>query len=188
MADPAAAVKRFYKVAVAGAGGVILLDGRPVRTPARRPLALPNERLARAVADEWAAQEDEIDPRAMPLTGLANAAIDHAAPDPAGFAARLAAYGESDLLCYRAEGPASLAARQAAEWDPALAWAEARYAIDFAVTQGIVPVTQRPWTVERLREAVASRDPFALAALSPLVTISGSLVLALAVAEGALAA
>lgn len=181
-------MKRFYKQAEAAPDGGILLDGRPVRTPARALLALPNALLAEAVASEWQMQGEEIDPAAMPLTGLANAAIDRVAPDPAAFAAGLARYAESDLLCYRAEGPASLVARQAAAWDPLLDWARARYDVHFAVTAGIVHTPQPPATIARLGEAVSARTPFALAGLSPLVTIAGSLVIALAVAEGAVVA
>ena len=179
-------MKRFYQTAMAGADGAILLDGRPVKTPARRALALPTAALAAAIVAEWDAQGDEIDPRAMPLTGLANAAIDRVTPDLAAFARTLAAYGETDLLCYRADGPDSLVARQAAEWDPPLAWARARYGVAFVVTTGIVHAAQPPATIARLATAVAGYDAFALAALSPLVTVSGSLLLALALAEGAI--
>lgn len=180
-------MKRFYREAAAApaaAGVAILLDGRPVRTPARHPVELPTEELAEAVAAEWCAQGDEIDPHAMPLTGLANAAIDRVAPDPTAFAQGLARYAESDLLCYRAEGPRPLVERQAAVWDPVLAWARRRYDVDFAVTAGVIHTPQPASTIERLAAAVAARDPFRLAALSPLVTISGSLVIALALAEG----
>ncbi len=180
-------MKRFYQRASAGAGNRLLLDGRPVRTPGRHDLAVPGEALARAIAEEWNRQGDTIDPRAMPLTGLANAAIDRIAPDPQAFARSLAAYGESDLLCYRAEGPASLVARQSALWDPILAWARQRYDVAFELAPGVIHRPQPPPTVARLGQAVAARDPFALAGLSPLVTGSGSLVLALALAEGAIA-
>lgn len=182
-------MKRFYKKAEAGpagAGFTVLLDGRPVRTPARNPLELPTPGLAEAVAAEWNAQGEKIDPRSMPLTGLANAAIDRVAPDPGSFAANLAHYGESDLLCYRAEHPTALIERQARTWDPLLEWARRRFDVDFEIVKGIVPRRQPERTLEQLRKAVAARDPFALAALSPLVTISGSLLIALALAEGAI--
>ena len=178
-------MKRFW-TDVTLAGGEVLLDGRPIRTPGRLPLALPTEALAEAVADEWRAVGDTVDPRAMPLTGLANAAIDRVSPDPAVFAAGLAKYGESDLLCYRAVEPPELAARQAAVWNPPLDWAERSFGVQFELAQGVMHVPQPPATIARLDEAVAARDPFALAGLSPLVTITGSLVLALAVADGAL--
>ncbi len=180
-------MKRFWKN-VAVEAGSILLDGRAVRTPARAPLVLPTPELAEAVADEWRAVGEEIDPRAMPLTGYANAAIDKIVPDKTAFAPGLAAYGESDLLCYRAENPPELAARQAEIWDPLLDWARARYDIAFVVTAGIVHRAQPPETLTRLSAAVAARSPFELAALSPVVTIGGSLVVALMLAEEAITA
>jgi chaperone required for assembly of F1-ATPase len=178
-------VRRFYKD-VAIVDGAILLDGRPVRTPARMSLVLPFPALAEAVAEEWRMQGEEIEPRTMPLTGLSNAAIDRVAPDPAAFARPLGDYAESDLLCYRAEAPAELVARQTEGWDPLLDWARARFDIAFVVTSGIVHAPQPPATVTRLSEALLARDPFALAAMSPLITIGGSLITALAVAEDAI--
>lgn len=177
-------MKRFWKT-VAIVDGAIELDGRPVRTPARAPLALPTPQLAEAVAEEWRSVGEQIDPRAMPLTGLANAAIDQVAPNPAPFAADLARYGESDLLCYRAELPEPLVERQAAQWDPLLDWARTRYDVHFETTAGIMHRPQPPATIARLQEVVAALDPFRLAALNPLVTISGSLVASLALLEGA---
>lgn len=181
-------MKRFWtavEVKQEGKGWGIRLDARPVRTPAREPLVVPAEALARAIAEEWAAAEGEVDPRAMPLTGLANAAIDRIAPDRQAFADGLARYAEADLACYRAEGPSALAERQAASWDALLGWARRRYDVDFAITIGVTHVTQPPATVERLSHAVATLDAFRLAGLSPLVTIGGSLVAALAVLEKA---
>jgi chaperone required for assembly of F1-ATPase len=180
-------MKRFW-TEVSVEDGEVRLDGRPVRTPGRAPLALPAPALAEAVAEEWRAVGETLDPRAMPLTGLANAAIDRIAPDPAAFAAGLAAYGESDLLCYRADGPDDLVARQAAAWDPILAWARERYDVHVETTAGIVHRAQPPATLARLGEAVASRSAFALAGLSPVVTTTGSLIGALALAEGAISA
>jgi chaperone required for assembly of F1-ATPase len=183
-------MKRFYERAEAapaqGEGFAILLDGRPVRTPARHVLTLPGQPLAEAVAAEWTAQGDKIDPKSMPLTGLANAAIDRIAPDPLAFASSLALYGESDLLCYRAEGPSELVRRQAEAWDPLLQWARHRFDVDFEVVEGIVHRAQPGRTLDQLRRAVASYPSFALASLSPLVTISGSLIVSLALAEGAI--
>ena len=182
-------MKRFYKQAsIAEDAGAyaILLDGRPVRTPARAPLAVPSQALAQAIAAEWDAQGEKIEPRSMPLTGLANAAIDRVAPDPGSFAAGLAMFGESDLLCYRADAPETLIARQAERWDPLLAWARRRYDIDFEVVAGIIHRAQPERTVEQLTKAVLARGAFELAALSPLVTIGGSLVIALALVEEAI--
>lgn len=180
-------MKRFYQEAAAspepGAVG-ILLDGRPVRTPARNLLRVPTEELADAIAGEWNAQGEEIDPHSMPLTGLANAAIDRVAPDPEAFAGTLSAYGENDLLCYRSEGPRALVERQQALWDPLLEWARLRFDIELEVTAGVIHRPQPSPTVARLGQAVRARGPFQLAALAPLVTISGSLIVALALAEG----
>lgn len=134
-------MKRFWKDADAVAvpdGHDIHLDGKPVRTPGRVPLTLPSPALAKAVADEWRNVGETIDPRAMPLTGLSNAAIDRIAPDTAAFAAGLAKYGESDLLCYRADHPLELQLRQQAAWDPLLDWARTRYGIDPVTTTGVM--------------------------------------------------
>jgi chaperone required for assembly of F1-ATPase len=179
-------MKRFYKAVAVGPDRTILLDGRTVRTPARAVLALTTDPLAAAIAGEWDAQGEEIDPRSMPLTGLANAAIDRIAPDPATFVATLAAYAETDLLCYRADAPPDLVARQAAQWDPLLAWAASRYDIHFDPIVGIVHRPQPAATVARLQAALAAQPPFALAALSELITIGGSLVTAFAIHAGAI--
>ena len=184
-------MKRFWKdasVTPDGDGWAISLDGKPVRTPARKPLVVPTESLAEAIADEWNSAGERVDPRAMALTGLANAAIDRVAEDPESFAAGLATYGESDLLCYRAAAPRALAERQEKGWDPLLAWARRRFDVDFRTSCGIVHVQQPEATTRRLAHAAASLDPFRLAALSPLVTIGGSLLAALAVLEGAVSA
>ncbi|MGH6659130.1 MAG: ATP12 family chaperone protein [Sphingomicrobium sp.] len=180
-------MKRFWTLAElkhGEQGWTIELDGKPLRTPARKPLELPAEPLAAAILAEWAGAGEEIDPRAMPLTGLANAAIDHVAPDPPAFAGTLAKYAEADLLCYRAEGPRALVDRQAQAWDPLLAWARRRFGVDFTVTSGLVHVAQPPATVERLAHEVRKLGPFQLAGLAPVVTIGGSLVAALALLDG----
>jgi chaperone required for assembly of F1-ATPase len=179
-------VKRFYKDVLVTEERGITLDGRAVKTPAKAPLILPNIALAEAVADEWRAQGEEIDPHSMPCTGLSNAAIDHTSADPDRFAADLALYGETELLCYRAEEPFALVAKQNQDWNPLLGWAQARYDVSFTLVRGIMHQPQPPETLARLGEAVQSFTPFELAALSPLVTISGSLVIALALAEGAI--
>ena len=178
-------MKRFWKQVAIDADRVVTLDGRPVRTPGRVPLALPTDALAAAVAAEWVAVPDTIDPRAMPLTGLANAAIDRIASDPASFAAGLAAYGSSDLLYYRAESPEPLIDRQIAAWDPWLDWARTRYDVHFETTAGIMHCAQPAATLARLSDAVSALDAFRLAGLSQVVTITGSLVLALVLIERA---
>ena len=180
-------MKRFYKtvsIEPVDGGHAIRLDGRAVKTPRRADLVLPTPALGATVAAEWDAQAEDIDPRAMPLTGLANAAIDHVAPDPAAFVTMLAAYAETDLLCYRADSPAELVGHQAENWDPLIEWAQERYDIEFEIVEGIMHRPQPPETVARLTAAVAAYGPYQLAALQPLVTIAGSLVIALALAEG----
>lgn len=182
-------MKRFYTTAEARAGECgwgVALDGRPVRTPARAPLAVPTAALAEAIADEWRAQGTDIQPATMPLTGLSNAAIDRVAPDRVAFIDSLAAYGDGDMLLYRAEHPADLVRRQDEVWNPILDWAERQYGIEFDLAHGVMHRPQPPATLARLRVALEARDSFALAALQPLVTISGSLVIALGLAEGAL--
>jgi chaperone required for assembly of F1-ATPase len=182
-------VKRFWKevAVVADDGGWgIALDGRPVRTPQRAPLAVASIALAEAVAAEWRDVSETIDPAAMPMTGLTNAAIDLATPDLMAFAAPVAAYAESDLFCYRDARDAALQAEQAAAWNPLLAWAEARYAIEFTLTQGVLPVDQPDATITVLQDAVLAQDAWRITALTPLVTIGGSLVAGLALLENAL--
>jgi chaperone required for assembly of F1-ATPase len=179
-------MKRFWKDVTVDADLGVRLDDRPVRTPGRAPLLLPTAALADAIAEEWRAVDGDIDPRAMPLTGMANAAIDRIAPDPAAFAAGLAAYGESDLLCYRADSPPDLVVRQAALWDRPLDWARDRYDVHFEIVAGVIHRPQPDVTIERLGAAIAVRPAFQLAPLSPIVTITGSLVLALALAERAM--
>ncbi len=179
--------RRFYttvRVTVSDQGHGITLDGRDVRTPARNPLLVPTRALAEAMAREWDAQPAVISLPSMPLNGLANAAIDLAMPDPVAFAAPIAAYGEGDLLCYRAPDPA-LAAQQAALWNPILDWAERRWGIEFTLTDGIMHVAQPDRTKAVLAEEVAACDAFRLAALSPITSIGGSLVGALALAQQA---
>ena len=182
-------MKRFWTSAEAVAqegGWGVRLDQRPLRTRGRALLEVPSGPLAEAIAQEWAAAGESIDPRAMPLTGLANAALDRIAPDRAAFAAALGKYAQGDLACYRGEGPQSLAASQVESWDALLGWARRRFDVDFVTTIGLTHVAQPKATVERLAHEVAALDPFRLAGLSPLVTIGGSLVAALAVLESAL--
>jgi len=185
------AVKRFWTEADAApvdGGWGVALDGRPVRTPRRAALVLPSAALAEAIAAEWAAVEDEIRPETMALTGIANAAVDIVGADPAAFAASLVAYGESDLTCYRAEGPQPLVARQVAVWEPPLKAVEARHGLVFRRTAGVMHVPQPAETVGRLHGVLTGLSPWRLAPLQPLVTLSGSVVLGLAVLEGVLEA
>ena len=182
-------MKRLWKdVAVEreGEGWAIELDGRPVRTPAKAPLLIPNERLADAIGEEWRSVGEKLDPSAMPLTGFANAAIDRVEPERQAFAGGLARYAEADLACYRSEWPPELVERQGKAWDELLAWARRRYDVDFVTTSGLLHVPQPSPTIERLAHAVASLDAFHLAGLSSLVTIGGSLIAGLAVVEKAM--
>jgi hypothetical protein len=137
--------KRFWKavtVVQEGGGFAVRLDARPVKTPAKRPLVLPTRAMAEAVAAEWAAVDNAIDPRRMPVTRAANAAIDKVATQFDEVAAMIAAYGASDLLCYRATAADPLARAQAEAWDPMLAWAERTYGARLATTEGVVPIAQ----------------------------------------------
>ncbi|PRX35480.1 Chaperone required for the assembly of the F1-ATPase [Meinhardsimonia xiamenensis] len=183
--------RRFWKEATAGpaegGGWEVLLDGRPLRTPAKAPLILPTEALARAIAAEWQAQGEEIDPAAMPMTRTANTAIDRVRAHRADVERELAGYGETDLTCYRAEAPQALAALQAEAWDPLLDWAHARFGARLLPVEGIIHQPQDARALAALAEALAAVDEFRLAALHELVTLSGSLVIGLAAAEGMLA-
>ncbi|ABS64378.1 ATP12 ATPase [Parvibaculum lavamentivorans DS-1] len=179
-------LKRFYKKAEAGPhekGHAILLDGRAVKTPAKEPLAVPVLALARAIADEWEAQAEEIDPRAMKLTKLANTAIDLVAPRREAVIAELVNFAATDLLCYRADAPAALAARQAAAWEPLLAWA-AGQGIRLRVTTGLMHVPQDEAALDAYGASVAALDPFRIAGLHNAVTLTGSAIIGLAVALG----
>jgi chaperone required for assembly of F1-ATPase len=178
------APRRFWTAAsvVPATGGfTVQLDGKPVRTPLKAPLILPTEALAQAVAAEWQAVAGKVDPEVMPFTRTANSAIDKVAPQAAEVAAMLASYGGSDLLCYRAEGPEALAARQAQAWDPLLDWADATFGAPLVTTAGVMPVEQSPASLAALSRQVETLSPFQLCAFHDLVAISGSLVLALAV-------
>ena len=181
------APKRFWSdvhVEPLASGFGIRLDKSPLRTPAKQPLFLPTHDLAQAVAVEWQAQDGAVQPASMPLTRYANSAIDKVVPQLAAVVAVVAAYGASDLLCYRAADPQTLIDRQAEAWDPCLAWAGQDLDAPLIVTTGVMPVAQPPESLQNLTQAVARLSPFALAAFHDLAAISGSLVLALAVARG----
>ena len=176
--------KRFWSdVAVVGSTGgfVIHLDGRGVKTPAKHDLNVPTRAAAELIAAEWAAVEGEIDPAFMPATLWANVAIDRVGEKHGEVVDILAAYGATDLLCYRATHPEVLVKRQAAVWDAPLAWASAAFGAPLNVTQGIIPVDQPNQSVANLRLEVARMEPFTLSAFHDLVHISGSLVLSLAI-------
>ena len=177
------AAKRFWTVAEAAeaAGGYgVRLDGRMVRTPAKAELVVPTRALAQEIAAEWDAQEGEITPATMPMTRAANAAIDRVAREREAVAAMLAEYGGSDLLCYRADSPAELAATQAAAWDPLLDWAESALSARLRTTCGVMHVAQDAGAMERLHAEVRLLDIWALTAFHDLVSLSGSLVIGFA--------
>ncbi|WP_018697661.1 ATP12 family chaperone protein [Amorphus coralli] len=179
--------KRFYKqvsTRPSDDGVEITLDGRPVRTPAKRPLAVPDEEIAATVAREWDAQETEINPSLMPMTRLLNAAIDGVADAREAVAADIAAFAGTDMLCYRADMPEGLVARQREVWDPILAWAEGALGARFMLVEGVMPVTQPDTTLAAVRARMPLADPFALTALHSMTTLTGSVLVALAVWEG----
>jgi chaperone required for assembly of F1-ATPase len=181
--------KRFYKEAAAGEAGndgfPVLLDGKPVRTPARRLLAAPTRALAQALAEEWNAQGDVIDPARMPLTRLANAVIDAVAERPGPVADEVARYLGSDLVCYRAEAPEGLVARQSEIWDSLLAFARNDLDARFVQVAGVMFAEQPPHAIEAARAHIPA-DTWRLGAVSSITTLTGSALLALALAKGAL--
>ena len=183
--------RRFWKAAhirAAEDGWEVLLDDRPLRTPGKQPLILPTEPLARAIADEWDAQTDLIDPLSMPLTRAANSAIEKVTPQRAAVAEMLADYGGTDLLCYRAEEPESLIRSQADGWDPLIDWSATELRAPLRITHGVIPVPQDAASLARLRAPVDGLDVFGLTALHDLVTLPGSLILGLAVINGRISA
>lgn len=181
--------RRFWKAAdtrPADGGWEVALDGRPVRTPGKQPLILPTSALAQAVAAEWDAQAEVIDPHSMPLTRAANSAIEKIRPQFAEVAAMLAEYGGTDLLCYRADQPEELVRMQAEGWDPLIDWAATALQAPLRITHGVIPVPQSRDSLARLRAEIDRLDSFAMMALHDLVTLPGSLVLGLAVLHGRL--
>lgn len=180
--------RRFYaRAEVEGSEGAfrVVLDGRPVRTPARRSLAAPSSALARALAAEWDAQRDVIDPARMPLTRLANTILDGVVEAPVAVAAEVERYLACDLVFYRAPGPAVLVARQAEAWDPVLAWARAALGARFMVAEGIVFIAQ-PADALAAAGAAIPRAPWRLGALHSVTTLTGSALIALALMRHAL--
>ncbi len=180
--------QRFYDVAASkpeGGGFAVLLDGKVVRTPARQPLILPNQSLADAVVAEWQDQQAVIDPARMPLTRLANSIIDGVTASPSAVAAEVEKYLGTDLLFYRAEGPERLVARQGKLWDPIVGWARTALGARFELVEGVIHVAQ---PLESIKAAAAAipRDPWRLGAVHSLTTLTGSALIALALAEKAI--
>ena len=179
--------RRFYNEAAAiqdGDGWRIALDGKVVRTPARNNLLLTTRALAEAIAAEWAAQETKVKPDTMPLMQLASTAIDRVAPDRDRIIAETAGYAATDLVCYRAEGPADLAARQAAQWDPLIDWLRERYDVSLQIAAGVMAIPQSEVALAALTRAVAAQDDLRLTALAVMTGAAGSLAIGLAVLEG----
>jgi chaperone required for assembly of F1-ATPase len=184
------ALKRFYKsagIAERGDGTfAILLDGRQVKTPAGKPLCPPAQRLAEAIAGEWNAQGETIAPASLPLTKLANTAIDAVVGRKGQVAGDILRYAGTDLVCYRAEYPAELIAAQAAAWDPVLNWVRERYSAPFLVSAGIAHAEQPPASLAAIGAALARLDAFKLSALHVMTALTGSALIALAHAGGGL--
>lgn len=179
--------KRFWKAvttAKADRGYEIMLDGRAVRTPAKAPLVVPGAELAQAIAAEWEAQVDVVRPDSMPFTRSANAAIDKVAAQHSEVAALIAEYADSDLLCYRADAPAELVARQATTWDPLIGWAEQAHGLVFRPRTGVIHAPQSPETLELAHKLTARMPVFRLTAFHDLVALSGSFVIGLAAVDG----
>jgi chaperone required for assembly of F1-ATPase len=189
-ARKAALPKRFYEEVAAkdegGGGASLLLDGKPVRTPGKAPLTLPSRALAEAVASEWRAQGERIDPSTMPLTRLANSAIDGVAGREQAVIDDIARHAASDLLCYRADGPKALVEAQSAHWDKVLDWARMELKAPLVLAQGVVHVAQPEASLARIRRALDGLDALRLAALHVMTALTGSALLALAVLRGKL--
>lgn len=182
------APRRFWTAAAAepsGGAWAIRLDGRAVRTPLRTEVAVPSRALAEAMAAEWAAQGEQVDPTTMPLTRAANATLDKVIPQKAEVAAMLVDYGGTDLVAYRAEAPEGLARRQARAWDPLVDWL-ARRGAPLTLATGVMPVAQPASTVAALEAEVDAVDAWETTALHEFVTLSGSLAIGLAVLHGRL--
>jgi len=180
-------VRRVYRqvAAVEVPGGhAITLDGKRMRTPGRREMLVPTAALAAAIAAEWEAQQEQVRPHTMPLTRLAATALDRTAAQRDKIVAEIASYADTDLVCYRAEHPPALAARQHAAWQPLVEWAEQRFGARLEIVAGVIPKPQPPGALAALASAVAAHDDFRLTALQAATAACGSLVIALALCEG----
>jgi chaperone required for assembly of F1-ATPase len=186
--EPTAPIRRFYAeaaVEAVEAGFRVTLDARPLRTPHKALFVVPTEALAQAIAAEWAGQGDVIRPETMPLTRLANVALDRTPGAREDMADMIAGYGETDLLCLRADNPEGLVARQAQAWGPPLAWAREALGVTLIPVAGIMATEQDPESLARLRQEAVALDDFALTGLAHAVGQTGSAILGLAIARGA---
>jgi chaperone required for assembly of F1-ATPase len=168
--------KRFYAAAAAGphdGGFALLLDGRVVKTPGRRPLVVARQKVAEALAAEWDGQGERIDPATMPLTRIVNSAIDHVAGQMEAVRAEVVKYAGSDLICYRAEAPAALAAIQSAAWDPLVRWARNTLGAPLMLAAGVVYVAQPEAAIAAIDRAVSMLGPLELSAVSTITTLTG---------------
>ena len=184
-------LKRFWteaSVSETEEGYAVLLDGRGVKTPAKTSLVVPTVELARAIAEEWGAQEGTIDPTTMPFTRSANAAIDKVIHQFDEVVNLLAEYGETDLLCYRADAPIELTQRQAEAWDPLLGWSKDTFGADLSPATGVMFVEQPAQSLHHLKTSLLDQNAFQLTATYDLISISGSLILGLAVCKGKISA
>ncbi len=178
--------KRFWQKAEVVAEGTqyaIVLDGRPVRTPSKRQLVVPTQAMANQIAAEWEAQVEKVDPTTMPWTRSANSALDKVPDQRCEVEMHLKGYADTDLLTYRAEGPAELVQRQASGWDPIVRWIEAEFDVQLTTTHGVMPVKQDPSHINSLAGLMTPMSHFELTGFHDLVTISGSFILAVAVAK-----
>ena len=183
--------RRFYSNAAAATtadGHVVQLDDKPVRTPAQRIITAPTRALAQAIAAEWDAQNEVIDPATMPLTRLANVIIDGVTDLPGPVAAEIEKYLASDLIFYRTSAPAELRERQARHWDPILAWSRDALGAQFKTGDGIVHVAQPEAALKAARAAIPDKNPWRLGALHAVTTLTGSALLALAMLRSGLSA
>jgi chaperone required for assembly of F1-ATPase len=180
--------KKFYKLATVTDELCIALDGRVVKTPMKAKLVLPSLKLAQAVAGEWNAQAEFIDPASMPITKLANTAIDRAGGERKFVAGQVVEYAGSDMVCYRAEAPSNLVALQAAAWNPIVAWAKAAMGTDFKVVSGIIHNAQDGKTIAAVETYIKTLSDFELTIAHNLTTLTGSALLALMATAGQISA
>ncbi len=178
--------RRFYKTAAVTDDLGIALDGRVVKTPFKSKLILPTRALAEAVAAEWEAQGDKVNPATMPFTKLANTAIDRVRPDRARIVGEVIDYANSDLVCYRADKPEALVNRLAGAWDPIIGWARVSLDAPFVVTAGVMHMNQPDAALKAYEAAIAGLNEFELSAYYSIMTMTGSALLAIMLTRGAI--